>query len=81
MGCRRVDSWSALVRVASAVDDAGTSRLVVDVRRRQPGRGAWLHSDLGCLAHAVRRRAFGRALGLSGQPDPAPVAAYLQAHA
>ena len=39
--------------------------LIPDLRRRLPGRGAWLHPDLGCLAAAERRRAFGRALRVS----------------
>lgn len=32
------------------------------VGRSRPGRGAWLHPDPRCLAVAVKRRAFGRAL-------------------
>ncbi|WP_245900413.1 YlxR family protein [Prauserella shujinwangii] len=40
--------------------------LVVDERRRLPGRGAWLHPDPGCLTKAERRRAFPRALRVSG---------------
>jgi predicted RNA-binding protein YlxR (DUF448 family) len=32
------------------------------VGRSRPGRGAWLHPDPACLAEAVRRRAFTRAL-------------------
>jgi predicted RNA-binding protein YlxR (DUF448 family) len=32
------------------------------VGRARPGRGAWLHPDASCLAAAVRRRAFTRAL-------------------
>jgi predicted RNA-binding protein YlxR (DUF448 family) len=30
-------------------------------RRREGGRGAWLHPDGACLEKAARRRAFGRA--------------------
>ncbi|GAC1332738.1 MAG: hypothetical protein NVSMB13_21470 [Mycobacteriales bacterium] len=41
-----------------AVDDA----LVLDVRRRLPGRGAHLHPDPRCLEQAERRRALPRAL-------------------
>lgn len=40
--------------------------LVVDERRRMPGRGAWLHPDQRCLELAVRRRALGRALRSAG---------------
>jgi predicted RNA-binding protein YlxR (DUF448 family) len=43
--------------------------LVVDVRRRLPGRGAWLHPEAGCLAKAERRRAFPRALRVTGTLD------------
>jgi uncharacterized protein len=35
-------------------------RVVID-RRREGGRGAWLHPSAGCLEKAARRRAFGRA--------------------
>jgi len=35
-------------------------RVVID-RRREGGRGAWLHPSAQCLERAVRRRAFGRA--------------------
>jgi hypothetical protein len=35
-------------------------RVVID-RRRQGGRGAWLHPADRCLEQAVRRRAFARA--------------------
>jgi len=28
---------------------------------RSGGRGAWLHRDAGCLARAVKRKAFARA--------------------
>ncbi|RZS86955.1 hypothetical protein EV189_2374 [Motilibacter rhizosphaerae] len=45
----------------------GTS-VVADPAARMPGRGAYLHPDLECLAAAERRRAFGRALRV-----PAPL--------
>ncbi|MFZ0874500.1 MAG: YlxR family protein, partial [Pseudonocardiaceae bacterium] len=44
MGCRTRTAASGLLRVV-AVD--GT--LVPDPRRRHPGRGAWVHPDIGCL--------------------------------
>ncbi|MGB0878291.1 MAG: YlxR family protein, partial [Mycobacterium sp.] len=56
-------------------DDGGTgtgndSRAVtVDTARTRPGRGAWLHPDPECLRAAIRRRAFGRALRITGSPD------------
>ncbi len=79
VGCRRTDSWSVLVRVVAVRDDTDTMRLLPDVRHRLPGRGAWLHPEPGCLELALRRRAFGRSLRLQQPPDPAAVAAYLQA--
>jgi predicted RNA-binding protein YlxR (DUF448 family) len=50
-----------------------TGELVVDEHRRMPGRGAWLHPELGCLELAERRRAFVRALRIAGPVDVAPV--------
>ncbi|WP_245569654.1 YlxR family protein [Gordonia shandongensis] len=38
------------------------ARVVVDDRKRLPGRGAWLHRSDECLSQALRRRAFGVAL-------------------
>jgi predicted RNA-binding protein YlxR (DUF448 family) len=43
--------------------------LVVDERRRAPGRGAWLHPEPGCLDLAERRRVFSRALRAAGPVD------------
>ncbi|MFB9728491.1 DUF448 domain-containing protein [Haloechinothrix salitolerans] len=72
IGCRKRASVSELLRVV-AVD----GRVVVDERRRMPGRGAWLHLDPGCLAAAARRRAFPRALRVSGALDVNGVEEYL----
>ena len=60
VGCRVRERSTVLLRVV-AVDGV----VIPDLRRRLPGRGAWLHPDLGCLAAAERRRAFGRALRVS----------------
>ncbi len=40
-----------------------------DPGRRLPGRGAHLHPDTACLALAERRRAFPRALRVTGPLD------------
>ncbi|HEU0086371.1 MAG TPA: YlxR family protein [Pseudonocardiaceae bacterium] len=72
MGCRTRMAASGLLRVV-AVDGA----LVPDPRRRHPGRGAWLHPDTGCLRLAERRRAFSRALRLTGRPDSTAVHTFL----
>jgi len=38
------------------------NHVVADPRRLLPGRGAWLHRSDECLATALNRQAFGRAL-------------------
>ncbi|GAA1224327.1 hypothetical protein GCM10009676_02280 [Prauserella halophila] len=47
--------------------------LVVDERRRLPGRGAWMHRSPACLAKAERKRVFPRALRVSGPLDTSGV--------
>lgn len=59
IGCRRRVAQNELLRVVVTGSDGANA--VVDVRRRMPGRGAWLHPDRSCLAIAVKRRAFNRA--------------------
>jgi uncharacterized protein len=72
VGCRTRAAASGLLRVV-AVDGA----LVPDPRRRHPGRGAWMHPDIGCLRLAERRRAFPRALRFAGALDTAAVHTFL----
>ena len=48
-----------LVRETTA---SGETEAVVDLRRRLPGRGAWLHPDPECWNKALKRRAISRAL-------------------
>jgi len=68
IGCRERSAKSDLLRVV-AVENI----LVPDPRGRLPGRGAHLHPDPGCLALAERKRAFGRALRLTGPYDVSAV--------
>lgn len=72
VGCRERAPKSSLLRIASL-----GSALVVDVRGQQPGRGAHLHPDQGCLDLAHRRRAFSRALRLDGQVDSKALVEFL----
>jgi uncharacterized protein len=44
-----------------------------------PGRGAWLHPVQACLDAAIRRRAFGRALRITGSPDITAVVEHFKA--
>lgn len=73
VGCRQRTPASELLRVVAVLDrtgpGTGQARLVPDPARRLFGRGAHLHPDPECLALALRRRAFVRALRLSGVPD------------
>ncbi|MDG4664988.1 YlxR family protein [Mycobacterium sp. 236(2023)] len=73
IGCRKRELAVELLRVVAADSGHGSgngsSTVIVDSARTLPGRGAWLHPDPGCLQAAVRRRAFGRALRITGTPD------------
>ncbi|WAL63722.1 YlxR family protein [Amycolatopsis cynarae] len=73
VGCRRRASVGELMRVV-----AEDGRLVVDERRRLPGRGAWLHPEPDCLTKAERRRAFPRALRASGTLDGVALRRHLE---
>ncbi|MGF1648745.1 MAG: YlxR family protein [Kineosporiaceae bacterium] len=68
MGCRRRDRRSDLLRVVAEPGPDGVT-LVPDPRRVHPGRGASVHFDPDCLAAAVSRRAFPRALRVVGLVD------------
>lgn len=61
LGCRTRDVQANLVRVV-----ARDSVLVVDLRGSAPGRGAYVHPSSDCVGQASRRRAWSRALKVSG---------------
>jgi uncharacterized protein len=66
IGCGARKAQSELTRVVVGPDGG----LVVDRKRRLPGRGAYL-CGAGCLTAAVKRKAFGRAFrGKAGLVDP-----------
>ena len=64
VGCRARAPRTTLLRVV-AVD----STLVPDEKASMPGRGAWVHETNACVEAAIRRRAFVRALRVSGPLD------------
>jgi len=66
---------SALLRVVVA-DDV----LVVDHAGRLPGRGAHVHLDPSCVDLADKRRAFPRALRVTGPLDVSPVREHVSKH-
>ena len=74
IGCRQREAASSLLRVAL---DGG--RVVPDVRRRIPGRGAWIHPAAACVQAATRKRAWARSLRQQGSPDVSAVQEFLSA--
>lgn len=68
LGCRQRDDRSALLRVV-----ARDGQVVADVVASMPGRGAWVHPTRDCIETAIRRRAFGRALRVTGDLDTSKV--------
>ena len=69
IGCRKRELAVELLRVVAVPTGNGDFAVIVDTGRSLPGRGAWLHPSEACLALAVKRRAFGRALnGSTGTP-------------
>ncbi|HEU5107400.1 MAG TPA: YlxR family protein [Micromonosporaceae bacterium] len=78
VGCRKRADVFELLRVV-ATGTGAERTLVPDPARRLSGRGAHLHPDPACLALAERRRAFGRALRVTGVLDPGPLAEHIRA--
>ena len=85
IGCRERAVAAELLRVVAgpgaAATDADQRRveIVPDPRHRARGRGAHVHPVLACVELAQRRRAFGRALRLTGTIDASPVHEYVAA--
>ncbi|SEH84765.1 hypothetical protein SAMN04489835_4843 [Mycolicibacterium rutilum] len=81
VGCRKRELAVELLRVVAVdnVDGAGNPlrAVTVDPAGKLPGRGAWLHPTPQCLEAAIRRRAFGRALRITGSPDVSAVIEYV----
>jgi len=73
IGCRRRELAVELLRVVAVSAGNGQNAVTVDTSGNLPGRGAWLHPDQQCLRAAIRRRAFGRALRITGTPDTSAV--------
>ncbi|MBT8160153.1 YlxR family protein [Arthrobacter sp. GN70] len=75
IGCRKQGMRNELIRLVAEGD--GSPVVLVDVRRRMAGRGAWLHPSNTCLTLASKRRAFVRAL--PGTSEITAVQSYLAA--
>ncbi|WP_328413233.1 YlxR family protein [Nocardia sp. NBC_00403] len=83
IGCRKRELAVDLLRIVARECETGTNgshafAIVPDPQRRLPGRGAWLHPVSVCLTAAERRRAFGRALRVSGHLDISALEKYLE---
>ena len=72
VGCRERAAKSILLRLVATGDG-----VIPDPQARLPGRGAYLHPSLECLGLAQRRRAFPRALRVTGPLATEALAAYL----
>jgi predicted RNA-binding protein YlxR (DUF448 family) len=86
VGCRKRAPASELLRVIAVSRNLSDARnhdgvvifdIVPDPARRFPGRGAHVHADSDCLAQAVRRRAFGRALRVAGVTETGALAEFI----
>ncbi|MET0757409.1 MAG: YlxR family protein [Mycobacterium sp.] len=76
VGCRKRELAVELLRVVAVVGGNGDCAVTVDSVGNLPGRGAWLHPDPQCLHAAIRRRAFARALRITGSPDTSAAVEY-----
>jgi len=79
VGCRKRGLAVELLRVVAVDGGNGVRAVTVDTARKLPGRGAWLHLDPQCLDAAIRRRAFVRALRITGSPDTTAVVEHVSA--
>ena len=79
IGCRRRELAVELLRVVAAPSGNGEFAVTVDTASNLPGRGAWLHPNQQCLRAAIRRRAFGRALRITGPPDTSAAVEHITA--
>ena len=78
VGCRKRELAVVLLRVVAVLDGNGECAVTVDIASNLPGRGAWLHPDEQCLHAAIRRRAFARALRITGSPDVSAVIEHVE---
>ncbi|MFC5911626.1 YlxR family protein [Streptacidiphilus monticola] len=76
VGCRKRAAKHDLLRVVGVGEE-----VVPDPRGTLPGRGAYVHPASDCLALAVRRRAFPRALRLPGPLDTARLQRFVEEQA
>ena len=78
VGCRKRELAVELLRVVAVSTGNGEYAVIVDTGSNLPGRGAWLHPVPQCAQQAVRRRAFAKALRITGSPDTSAVVEHLE---
>lgn len=59
IGCRASQPAENLSRIA--LNRNQPAQAVVDVERKLPGRGAWIHLETPCLTKALKKKALDRA--------------------
>jgi uncharacterized protein len=67
-----------LLRVVAVSTGNGEFAVIVDTGSSLPGRGAWLHPVPQCAQQAIRRRAFTKALRITGSPDTSAVVEHIE---
>ena len=77
VGCRKRELAVELLRVVAVSTGNGNLAVIVDTATSLPGRGAWLHPVPQCVQQAIRRRAFTKALRITGSPDTSAVVEHL----
>lgn len=73
VGCRKRELAVELLRVVARSNGNGSYAVIVDSAGSLSGRGAWLHPAPQCVQQAIRRRAFTRALRITGSPETSAV--------
>lgn len=77
VGCRKRELAVGLFRVVAVPTENGSCAVIVDAAGNLPGRGAWLHPVLECTTQAIRRRAWAKALRVTGSPDTSAVVEHI----
>ena len=78
VGCRKRELAVELLRVVAVSAGNGKYAVIVDPAGTLPGRGAWLHPVPQCATEAIRRRAFARALRITGALDTTAVVEHIE---
>lgn len=77
LGCRQVRTRAELIRVVRG----GDGRARMDVKQREPGRGAYVCPDPSCLRTALTKARLGHAFRGATEPPAESPEAILQMRA